>query len=125
MTTPLDSAIPVLRVGDYRETRDFYVQKLGFTIAEEAGDPEPGFAILHRGRAEIFLNSWQGADARTHDGWRAYFHVADMSALLAEFEAAGVAIAHGPHDTSYGLREVEIDDPSGNRLCFGQILGDC
>ena len=123
MAARLRSAIPVLRVADYARAKAFYTEKLGFKVGEEGGEP-PGFGIYHRGAAEIFIDSWRGADERKHDGWRAYLHVTDAQAMLEELTAAGVTIAKGPVDTSYGLREVEIDDPDGNRLCFGQILDD-
>ncbi|GMG81260.1 hypothetical protein LNKW23_04730 [Paralimibaculum aggregatum] len=118
----LQSSIPVLRVAEYPRAREFYTGRLGFTVTEEGGEP-PRFGIFWRGRAQLFLDGWHGAPAPS-EGWAAYLHVADARALAAELAAAGVAILSGPLDTEYGLREVEIADSEGNRLCFGQILDD-
>lgn len=123
MSLELQSSIPVLRVADYPRARAFYVEKLGFHVTEEGGEP-PRFGILHNGRAEIFLNAWEGADPPREGGWRVYLHVPDAVATAEALRARGVAIVRGPQDEPYGLREVEIDDPDGNRLCFGQILDE-
>lgn len=121
--TPLRSAIPVLRVSDYPAARAFYVEKLGFDVAEEGGDP-PRFGILRNGRAQVFLDAWHGADPRREAGWRAYFHVTDADATAEALRERGVALKRGPETMAYGLREIDVEDPDGNCLCFGQILDD-
>ena len=115
----LASSIPVLRASDYPRARDFYLL-LGFEIAEEGGDPAR-FGIFKRGAATIFVDSWQGADAVPSPVWRAYFHTGDLAALSLELDAVGVTY-EGPEDTVYGMREIVVVDPDGNRLCFGQDL---
>lgn len=115
----LDSAIPVLRVADYARARKFY-EALGFTCSEEGGEP-PRFGIFHQGAAIVFLDGWHGADAAPSPGWRAYFHVRDVDALARRLGAAGVAL-DGPRTTAYGMRELVVTDPAGNRLCFGQDI---
>ncbi|MEO0623103.1 MAG: glyoxalase superfamily protein [Pseudomonadota bacterium] len=121
MTVAPQSAIPVLRVADYPRARAFYVEKLGFRVTEEGGEP-PRFGILWNGKAELFLNAWDGADPAREVGWRVYLHVSDAEDTATALRIAGIEIKRGPEDAPYGLREVEIDDPDGNRLCFGQIL---
>ncbi len=124
MSVPLRSAIPVLRVGDYARARAFYEGQLRFEVTEEGGDP-PRFGIYWRDKAEIFLDAWHGADPPSdHDGWRAYLHVDDADQLAEELRASGVEIKRGPENAVYGLREIEIEDPDGNRICFGQDLND-
>ncbi len=122
MSVAFQAAIPVLRVADYPRARAFYVEKLGFRVTEEGGDP-PAFGIFWRDRAQLFLDGFHGGPEPS-EGWAAYLHVADAHAFAAELEAAGVARLSGPLDTEYGLREIEIADSEGNRLCFGQILGE-
>lgn len=121
MTVELQSAIAVLRVSDYPRARAFYAERLGFRVVEEGGDP-PRFGILHRDKAELFLDAWHGADPSRRAGWRVYFHVPDADAMAVDLRAAGIAIKRGPEDAVYGMREVEIEDPDGNCLCFGQDL---
>ena len=124
MSVPLWSAIPVLRVGDYARARAFYEGQLGFEVTEEGGDPAR-FGIYRRDRATIFLDAWNGADPPSgHDGWRAYLHVDDADRLAEELRTSGVEIKRGPVDAVYGLREIDIEDPDGNRICFGQDLND-
>lgn len=117
----LNSAIPVLRVGDYPRARAFYAETLGFRVVEEGGTP-PRFGIFHNGAAEIFLDGWHGADPPREAGWRAYFHVGDVAALAETLAARGVTLMRGPETMPYGLREIDIADPDGNCLCFGQVL---
>ena len=116
----LTSSIPVLRSGDYPRARAFWTETLGFTIGEEAGDPT-SFGIFKSGAAIVFVDAWRGADPEPHDGWRAYFHTDDVDALADRLRARGVAV-EGPNDRFYGMREIELRDPDGNVLCFGQDI---
>lgn len=112
----LTSSIPVLRVAEYPRAKAFWTGVLGFTVGEEGGDPAR-FGIFHRDTATVFLDSWNGADPKPSPGWRAYFHTNDLDALANEL--AGQPIK-GPVVTVYGMREIEITDPDGNTVCFGQ-----
>lgn len=114
----LESSVPVLRVSDYAAARAFYRDVLGFEVVEEAGDPVTGFGIYRSGRATVFLTAWDGPEA-AYSGWRAYFHTDDLDGMAARITAAGAAIK-GPTLTIYGMREIEVTDPSGNTVCFGQ-----
>ena len=113
----LTSSIPVLRVSDYQAAREFWNTVLGFQIVEEAGDPVTGFGIFRRDKAEIFLIAWDGPEA-PYNGWRAYFHTNDLDGLVTDLKTADAPFK-GPVLTEYGLREVEVTDPSGNTVCFG------
>jgi catechol 2,3-dioxygenase-like lactoylglutathione lyase family enzyme len=114
---------PVLMCSSYPVSRDFYVDKLGFGLVEEGGDP-PRFGIFRRGRAILFLDAWHGARAPAPQSWDAYFHVTNGTVLAAEFGAAGADISKPLHDAVYGMREFEVTDPDGNVLCFGEDLDD-
>ena len=113
----LRSATPVLRVSDYPAARDFYAQ-LGFEVQEEGGDP-PRFGILKCGDAVIYLDAWDGADKVPSTRWSAYFHSGDLNAVVDKLNSSGIAF-EGPVSTVYGMREITVTDPDGNRLCFGQ-----
>ncbi|NNE81117.1 MAG: hypothetical protein HKN18_12690 [Silicimonas sp.] len=112
----LTSAIPVLRVSDYPRARAFWTDTLGFSIAEEGGDP-PRFGIFRKDKATVFVDAWHGADTHPSPGWRAYLHVDDVDALAASLDWPDT---EGPTDAVYGMRELVVIDPDGNRLCFGQ-----
>ena len=113
------NATPVLRVSDYQRAKAFYTDVLRFdTVVNEAGDPVVGFGIFRAGSAQIFLHSWDGA-GEPWDNWRAYFYVPDMEAMIAHLDACKQPYK-GPEVTPYGMREVEVTDPDGNILCFGQ-----
>ena len=110
------SAIPVLRAADYPRARAFWTEVLGFAVAEEGGDPAR-FGIFKKGAATVFVDAWHGADDTPSPAWRAYFHVEDVDGLAAALEWSDV---EGPETKPYGMRELVVIDPDGNRLCFGQ-----
>lgn len=117
------TATPVLASSDYARSRAFYCEALGFDIVMEAGEP-PAFAILRRGGSELFVDGFRGRvrpDTGDH-GWDAYLRLDDVHAFARELGDRGVPIAAGPNDTNYGMRELEILDPDGNRLGFAQEL---
>lgn len=116
------NATPVFRVSDYERAKAFYMDVLRFdTVVNEAGEPKKGFGIFRAGSAQIFLHSWDGPEA-TWDGWRGYFYVQDMDAMIAHLDGLSQAYK-GPEVTFYGMREIEVTDPDGNVLCFGQDAG--
>jgi predicted enzyme related to lactoylglutathione lyase len=110
---------PVLKSGDYPRSRAFYVEVLGYGIAEEGGDP-PRFGIFERGGSVLFIDAWHGAAQPVAGTWDAYIHVSGLEALFAELEASSAPITRPIEDTVYGMREFEVTDPDGNVLCFGE-----
>jgi predicted enzyme related to lactoylglutathione lyase len=112
-------ATPVLKVKDYPTARSYYVDKLGFQVAEEGGEPAR-FGIIERGRCILFLDSWNGCRENSSQGWDAYIHVSNLQELFNEFESAGATIVRPITKTVYDMLEFEITDPDGNRLCFGE-----
>ncbi|MEM0991174.1 MAG: glyoxalase superfamily protein [Pseudomonadota bacterium] len=122
MSIQLNSSIPVLRVSDYPRARAFY-ETLGFRMIEEGGEPAQ-FGIFRNGSAEVFLDGFHGADPQREAGWRMYCHLADVDAAAEQLRAAGIQLKRGPESMVYGCREIDIADPDGNCICFGQILDD-
>ena len=117
----LTSSIPVLRVSDYPRARAFWRDVLGFNVINEAGDPVTGFGIYALDRAQVFLTAWDGPE-QAYDGWRAYFHTDDLAGIEDRLKSTGTAY-DGPRLTDYGLREIDVTDPDGNNICFGQDAG--
>ena len=114
----LVSSIPVLRASDYPRAKAFWTDDLKFEVVEEGGDPAR-FGIFRREKATVFVDAWHGADEKPSPGWRAYFHVDDVDEFFASLNLNSI---DGPRDTNYGMREIVITDPDGNRLCFGMDL---
>ena len=120
-TCRFESATPVLKTGDYPRARAFYSDRLGFSVVEEGGDPAR-FGIFRRGGAMVFVDGWNGPPPNTGTGWDAYVHVQGLDVLCDELSAAGVEIMRGPVETEYRMREIDVRDPDGNIICFGQDL---
>jgi catechol 2,3-dioxygenase-like lactoylglutathione lyase family enzyme len=117
------TSTPVLASSDYARSRAFYVDGLGFGVVEEAGEPH-AFGIFRRDGAELFVDGFRGrvrTDGGDH-GWDAYLRLDDVHALADELREREIEIAAGPTDTNYGMREMEVVDPDGNRIGFGQEL---
>ena len=114
---------PLFVVADLDRALRFYRDRLGFTATGVWGDP-PCFAMLHRDGCELMLSTGSAGAAPTPNGptgtWDLYLRVTDLAAETAACRAAGVPFAQGPKDQPYGMREVEVLDPDGHRLCFAQ-----
>ncbi len=104
------SVVPFLRVADAEASARWYA-RLGFEI-EWRHRFEPGlplFVAIRRESARIFLSEHTG-DAPPRG--LLYVYREDVDAVAAEF---GGRVERA----SYGLREVEVVDPDGNRLRVG------
>jgi len=120
---PLLTTTPLFVVSDLQRSRDFYVQKLGFRSPKTWGEP-PCFAILDRDGFEIMVSLAENAQHVRPNGpsgiWDVYLRVPNLDAEKRALEAAGVALARQPEKTVYDMIEMEILDPDGYRICFGQ-----
>jgi catechol 2,3-dioxygenase-like lactoylglutathione lyase family enzyme len=116
------SVFPELRTTDWERTKAFYVGGLGFTVdwAHRFQPDLPVFAQLTRDGLSVFV-SGHGAGERA--GCAAYFFVTDVDAWHRDFAGRGVQPAVSPQDMDYGIREMTVLDPDGNRLRFGTQIG--
>jgi catechol 2,3-dioxygenase-like lactoylglutathione lyase family enzyme len=81
--------------------------------------------MLFRDGFELMLSTGEGQTPRPNGAcgaWDMYLRVDDVARELWALAAAGVAIDKGPTDTFYNMREIEVVDPDGNRLCFAQDI---
>ena len=112
----------VIEVKDVVASAAFYKDKLGFETASTWGEP-PCFCIVGRGAVTLFLDQRREAGAiPLNQYWAAYVYIDDVVRYEAELRGRGVEIIRGPETTFYGIREIDVRDPDGHIICFGQDL---
>lgn len=119
---------PYFIVDDVIGTANFYRDKLGFEYERFWGDP-PAFCMVRRSGITIMLSQHAGPgfmrpnNTAAYGAWDAYVWVDDADKLRDEFAAKGVTIARELCDKEYGIRDFDILDCNGYRLCFGHPIG--
>jgi catechol 2,3-dioxygenase-like lactoylglutathione lyase family enzyme len=108
--TVVTRVVPFLRVADAEASAEWY-GRLGFsTTWHTRAEPHlPLFVAISNGDAMIFLSEHTG-DA--HPDGLIYLYVDDVEAVAADF-GTSADLAY------YGMREIELTDPDGNRLRIG------
>ncbi|GAA5162070.1 VOC family protein [Viridibacterium curvum] len=117
----LGPAIPQLPSGNLDLTASFF-QQLGFAVA--GNFPTQGFLIMQRDEAELHFWLADSEDQARHFGGASscYIRVVNVDQLAAEFGEEGISTRYGPIDQPWGMREMQIDDPYGNAIRFGEEL---
>jgi catechol 2,3-dioxygenase-like lactoylglutathione lyase family enzyme len=114
---------PLFVVAEMQRSLDFYT-KLGFTEHSLWGEPTTCFAMVRRGGFEIMLSLTESPDRIRPNGpggiWDMYIRLEDVAAEIAALTAAGVKLDRGPTDAFYQMREIEVVDPDGYRICLAQ-----
>ncbi len=113
----------MLQVRDVVASAAFYRDKLGFESVGMWGEP-PCFCIVGRQTVTVFLDQARtdGAPPPLNQYWAAYVYVDDVDAYAAELRGRDVEILRGPEDMEHGCREIDIRDPDGHIIAFGQDL---
>lgn len=101
-----------LAVRDWRASRDWWRDRLGFEVEFEL--PERGVAAM-RDEADLTVFLTQVADVTIPPSFSMTIQVADVDAKHAELSAAGVAFEHPPRKVFWGYG-AELLDPDGYRL---------
>lgn len=114
----LELAIPVLAARDLTEAVRFYADTLGFEITWRWGDP-PEMAAVRRDAVEIHLSADPHGEVPRS---RVYCVVGDLDNLAGEYAARGAPFLHEVADQPHGMREFDLEDPSGNCICLGQPI---
>ena len=106
----MTKVVPFLRVADAEASAQWYA-RLGFTIdwRTQAEPHLPLFVAISNGAGQIFLSEHTG-DA--HPDGLLYIYVDDVDAVAASF-GTQAELAY------YGMCELEVVDPDGNRLRIG------
>jgi catechol 2,3-dioxygenase-like lactoylglutathione lyase family enzyme len=109
---------PVFPVTDMPSALSFYCDILGFDIGWTWGDP-PTHANVCRGQIDISLT----LDPSKAGSGEAYVGLTAVDAYFAELQSRKTVLGELA-DRTYGMRDFSVEDPSGNRLVFGQpIIG--
>jgi catechol 2,3-dioxygenase-like lactoylglutathione lyase family enzyme len=121
--TALGPIIPILRMFDEQKAREFYVGFLGFNIDFEHRF-EPGLPLymqVSRAGAVLHLSEHHG-DATPGSAVR--IGVGDLDALASEFREKDYKFARPSiQEQPWGLRELIVGDPFGNRIVFFGVGG--
>jgi uncharacterized glyoxalase superfamily protein PhnB len=107
---------PNLRSHDIKALAEWYRDRLGFQITFLWQDP-PTYAMI--GRDEIRRGIAQRDSQFGPTSF--YIHVEDLDGLFAEFFTRKV-VARPPTIEPYNMKEFEVFDPDGNRICFGEPI---
>lgn len=109
-----ECAIPILNVGNFAASMDYYLNKLGFSKKWDWGTP-PTFGAVQRGHVEIFFcEGGQGKPGM----WMSVF-VENVDALHQEYKSRGAKILTQPTNMPWGTREMVVEDIDGHRMRMG------
>lgn len=118
----LSPAIPQLASGDIHETESFFNEFLGFNTISKI--VENNFLMVKRGPAEIHF--WQASDRETAmtiaTQSSCYIRVKNITALFEELKERGTTFRYELQKMPWGMYEMQIDDPFGNAIRFGEII---
>ncbi len=118
MTQNFGAPIPILRIFDVAKAREFYLGFLGFTVEFEHRfeDNAPLYMAISRGSSRLHLSEHHG-DACPGSAVR--IPVAPIEAYHSELIATAYPYYRpGIETMPWGMREMRVVDPFGNRLVF-------
>ncbi len=115
-------SMPILPTGSVSDSVVFFTKGLGFELAGiwSEDDGTESFAIVRLDQVTLGLINSARDGSKTD--WSAYVYVSDIALFADQIQANGVRVLRGPEDSFYACREIEVEDPHGNRLCFAQDL---
>jgi catechol 2,3-dioxygenase-like lactoylglutathione lyase family enzyme len=116
--TRLTAFAVVFTVRDLQASLEFLVNRMGFTEQFRLDDPV-SYAIAYRDAVSIHLMPERQSRDTLGRG-TIYVFVPDVDALHQELLGLGCPIEMAPADYFYGMREMSVRDPDGNRITFGQ-----
>jgi catechol 2,3-dioxygenase-like lactoylglutathione lyase family enzyme len=128
--------VPELVVADYRASRRFYTELLGFTLFFERTEDRFGYFDLDG--AQIMLIEQPGGDlyglrpdTEKGRGLHLQIEVERIAPQLQALQRAGVALAapvaeawYRADDIEHGQREFFVSDPDGYLLRFFEYIGE-
>ena len=122
----LNSVCVCFVVDDVVKSAEYYRDVLGFSFKRYWGEP-PCFVMLERDGVQFFLSGkgtkgYVRPNRMAHPDftWDAYVDCRDGDLLYREFKAKGAEITREPEVTFYEMKEFELQDPNGYRICFAR-----
>lgn len=108
---------PQLRSTNWTRTKTFYVDGLGFIVEWEHhfAPGMPTFAQVTLDGRSLFLTEHRDD---CQPGGAAYIVLDDIDAFYLTISARGIRVDDPPQDAPWGVREMSLLDPDGNRLRF-------
>ncbi len=114
----LSSSIPILRIFDEAKARGFYVAFLGFSVDWEHrfGAAFPLYMQVSRDACVLHLSEHHGDCS---PGAAVRIETDDLASYRERLTTSGYRFARPAiEDKPWGLREMCVTDPFGNRLIF-------
>lgn len=114
--------MPIVTVNSVDETRDFYVDKLGFDhlMAVVGNDGQLDFCtVLREGGRLMFTRA--GGPVSGAPTTQFYFQVSDIASYYDQLCAAGVSPSE-PEDMWWGDRVIIVEDNNSYKLWFYQAM---
>jgi len=110
---------PKLPMKDLAETKDYYINKLGFHILGEFDN----YLIVSKDQVQIHFFTHKDLDPKVNYS-QVYIRTNAIDKLYQMFLDNGISIhSNGPLETkAWGQREFALLDPCNNLLTFGQHL---
>ncbi|MCJ7997773.1 glyoxalase [Rhizobium cremeum] len=110
--------LPILPSLNFSQTREFYVEKLGFEAIEKTCDEYMGVR-----RDGLELHFWLCQDPTVCDSSSVFFRSENVWRLFEDFDGRGVEITRHVDENDQPVDKFHVRDPHGNLLLFGRRLG--
>jgi uncharacterized glyoxalase superfamily protein PhnB len=122
------SVMPMVTVPSVDETRDFWVEKLGFEqrMGVLGKDGKLDFVNVDLAGASLMFTRGEAANGSgpATGPVEFYVNVADVDALHARVEKAGVESTEPLTDQWWGDRTFKVTDPNGYRIWFATSVAE-
>ena len=112
----------ILHPTDPTVSQRFYRDTLGLAVYREFGPPESPGMVFYAGQGLIEISGH--SDQPGTSSTAIWLQVRDVTREHARLAAAGAAVLRGPHREFWGLIEMWIADPDGNRIVLVEIPAD-
>lgn len=116
-SSTFEGVTPRLPVSDVDTALAFYIEKLGLQLGWKWGEPVSHANVCRNGVSFDLISVPPGRQGTA----MAYVQMTGVDAYHAELKAKSVNVT-AVEDRPYGMRDFEVEDPSGNRIAFGQSL---
>jgi len=112
---------PKLPMRDKAETKDYYINKLGFQVL--GGNDFDGYLMIKKDNIQIHFFEFKELDPKENYG-QVYIRTNEIDILYKTFQDSGVLIHPNGHleTKPWGQREFALLDPDNNLLTFGQQI---